>query len=468
MPDPNAFLDTSASPPPEQPASLSGQFPNSGRSPRRPTWRAAVSWCFIVATVTLTQLPHYRDLQAPSNASAGDVSLQLTGRYMVGMKHFFQSIPAFHARTHALAQSLQKYRDTPSQLLVVPIMAELSGKDAALAELQRITQASAHARAAGDARLFQQLYRDGAASLNPEQRRAIARYGWIGQLALSQDSSDAHPSRKAILAAATRTVIAVIVFILAAAAAVAAGMILLVLAIVLRAKGRLGSRLMLPQNPGISLLEAFAIYLTGFLGVPAATAVFFPDLRLGAGILAVLAVPAALLWPMLGSAKWSDYRLALGLHRGRGILREIGAGIAGYLAGLPLLLAAAAVVAVLARFAGGPPTHPIQYEIGRGPMHLLFWSMLASIWAPVVEETFFRGMLFGYLRRFMPWAATGIATAFLFAIMHPQGWIGAPLLMAIGFTLGTIREWRGSIIASMSAHALNNCMVLLLVVFALA
>lgn len=92
---------------------------------------------------------------------------------------------------------------------------------------------------------------------------------------------------------------------------------------------------------------------------------------------------------------------------------------------------------------------------------------LACIWAPIVEETFFRGVLFGYLRRRLHWSLAGISTAFLFAVIHPQGWIAVPVLATIGFTLSAIREWRGSIIASMAAHSLNNGAVLLLAIFIL-
>ena len=111
--------------------------------------------------------------------------------------------------------------------------------------------------------------------------------------------------------------------------------------------------------------------------------------------------------------------------------------------------------------------HPMIYEIGRGPWFLLFWTLMACVWAPIVEETMFRGALFGYLRRRAPWAISGILTAFVFAAVHPQGWIGIPLLATIGFILSAVREWRGSIIASMSAHALNNASAVLMLVLLL-
>ena len=54
--------------------------------------------------------------------------------------------------------------------------------------------------------------------------------------------------------------------------------------------------------------------------------------------------------------------------------------------------------------------------------------------------------------------------SFIFAAIHPQGALGIPVLMApaIGFTAA--REWRGSLVPSMTVHALNNGLVLLLLI----
>jgi membrane protease YdiL (CAAX protease family) len=145
----------------------------------------------------------------------------------------------------------------------------------------------------------------------------------------------------------------------------------------------------------------------------------------------------------------------------------MGAGIVGYLAGLPLLALALIPVLLLSRSTGTVPSHPIVNEISRDPVSLIIIIGLACLWAPVVEETFFRGTLYGYLRRRWHWSIAGIGTGFLFAVLHPQGWIAVPLLGTIGFILSTIREWRSSIIASMTAHAMNNGTVLILTIFML-
>jgi membrane protease YdiL (CAAX protease family) len=81
---------------------------------------------------------------------------------------------------------------------------------------------------------------------------------------------------------------------------------------------------------------------------------------------------------------------------------------------------------------------------------------LACVFAPVLEETMFRGALFHYLRGRWGWAASAVTVSFVFAVIHPQGWIAVPALGAIALALAALREWRGSIIASMVAHSFNN------------
>jgi membrane protease YdiL (CAAX protease family) len=55
-----------------------------------------------------------------------------------------------------------------------------------------------------------------------------------------------------------------------------------------------------------------------------------------------------------------------------------------------------------------------------------------------------------------------LVNSVIFAAIHPQGLIFIPVLgsLAVAFTL--MREWRGTINASIVAHAINNFVVLTL------
>jgi membrane protease YdiL (CAAX protease family) len=430
--------------------------------------RVAVSWFFIIGTVILLQIPIYRNMRLPSQDSTPDLQLQITGKYFIGMKHLFGQQLLQKKLLTQLEHNFQKYQGTKKSLSHIPILAELSGRDAALLELKRIAKDSGSAGIVRDLPLFQQLYLERNTLLDSRQQLALKRYGWIGQLALSQNKPDSDPERKAVLQSAVRMVILMVMLMMGILITVGAGMILLTIAIVLRKRGKLPSRLTMPEIPNNALLEGFAIYLTGFIALPTLIQALFPGFRIGAILLAVFAVIMAILWPRFRGSNWKNYREALGWHRGRGLFREVGAGIVGYITGLPLLLGAAVLVMTLSQYAGKTPVHPIVNEVSRGPLHMLMWGLMACIWAPIVEETFFRGVLFGYFRRHLAWATSSMITGFIFAIIHPQGWIALPALAVIGFNLSVIREWRGSIIASISAHALNNGSALLLLILTLS
>lgn len=86
----------------------------------------------------------------------------------------------------------------------------------------------------------------------------------------------------------------------------------------------------------------------------------------------------------------------------------------------------------------------------------------------------FRGLLYFHLRdasrRLGVVVSVGfslLCSGFIFAVIHPQGWVGVPVLamLATGFALA--REWRGSLWSAIIAHGINNAMVTLLVRFML-
>jgi membrane protease YdiL (CAAX protease family) len=88
----------------------------------------------------------------------------------------------------------------------------------------------------------------------------------------------------------------------------------------------------------------------------------------------------------------------------------------------------------------------------------------------LVEETMFRGALYRHLREWLPgpWgvAAAALISGFLFAAIHPQGWLAVPVLTALAVGFALAREWRGSLVAPMVGHALNNASVTLVLFLA--
>jgi len=218
------------------------------------------------------------------------------------------------------------------------------------------------------------------------------------------------------------------------------------------------------------LLECFAIYLaTMALGEVLGRWVD-PGFAMASYGLAVV---LPLFWPRARGVAWGDFARSMGLHRGKGVWRELRAGAVGYLGVLAIAsvgifltmmlsllvgsLGGAEAESVGSAAASGPETHPIVGWIYSGG----FWErllclLLAAVYAPVFEEIFFRGALHRYFRGRFRFFASALLTGLIFAALHPQGWMGIPALAAIGIGFSLLREWRDSLIAPMLGHAINN------------
>jgi membrane protease YdiL (CAAX protease family) len=101
--------------------------------------------------------------------------------------------------------------------------------------------------------------------------------------------------------------------------------------------------------------------------------------------------------------------------------------------------------------------------------------LVASVLAPLVEEIFFRGALYTHLRRLLPGVSpffaivfAALVSSFVFAVIHPQGWLGVPVLSALACTFCLAREVRGSLLPGMVAHGINNSVGMLVLLFVLS
>jgi membrane protease YdiL (CAAX protease family) len=158
-------------------------------------------------------------------------------------------------------------------------------------------------------------------------------------------------------------------------------------------------------------------------------------------------------------------RQSLGWHRGRGIWIEIAFGFLGYIAYLPILLLSAYITVILSH--GQAMTHPVVPELMQAHgSHMLLIILAAVVAAPIMEETFFRGALFAHLRSRRRWIIAAPLVGLIFAAIHPQGWAAIPVIGGLGVFLCALREWRGSLIAPITAHALNNLGALTLLLIA--
>jgi membrane protease YdiL (CAAX protease family) len=85
--------------------------------------------------------------------------------------------------------------------------------------------------------------------------------------------------------------------------------------------------------------------------------------------------------------------------------------------------------------------------------------------APLFEELAFRGLLFGTLRRKFSWPASAMLSAALFAIAHGYGMVGFVSVFWSGLLWAWIYEKTGSLLPSIFAHAANNLLVCLSILY---
>jgi membrane protease YdiL (CAAX protease family) len=452
-------------------------------------WTLIPAWLAIVLTIGVvvqqTSFPlTKRQVEAGDQAarSTEHLAVLAQGRYLVGLKSL---VPSSAKEAYEQLRTQQR-GDFSDQLRWAILAGELVGPGEALEKLQeaseqRAPNAPEEARARGTRilKILDKLYRfrkDQPTQPLPlsdlEREQLRDALGWFGELALTPPDSEDVAARASVVWPARRVVIGTALLIGMAGVALMVGVMLLPLAVILALRSQLGTGLV-PATPtaGAIYAETFALWLVVYLGL-AFLARYLPHwegnrLMVSAG--AMVLSFGVLAWPLLRGLSWRQVRDQLGLHTGRGVGVEIGSGIAGYLAGLPLVLLglfAMLTIQFIQKQFGfeSPPSHPINEEVLRGGG----WSWpvvvaLACIGAPLLEETMFRGLFYRHLRELtrrwsQGWsvALSAAVCGLVFAIIHPQGLAVVPVLGALGAVFCVIREWRGSLAASMAAHAMHN------------
>ena len=106
---------------------------------------------------------------------------------------------------------------------------------------------------------------------------------------------------------------------------------------------------------------------------------------------------------------------------------------------------------------GAPPSPISQPVVPENPdlIQLVVGIIAVVVAAPLGEEVFFRGMLFGSLRGRIGFAGAAALSAAVFALVHVQPPL-VILMFFVGFGLAWVYERRGSLVAPIAAHATFN------------
>lgn len=154
---------------------------------------------------------------------------------------------------------------------------------------------------------------------------------------------------------------------------------------------------------------------------------------------------------------WDQGPGSIGLGRG-----ELGPGLKkGLLLSVGFGLAAACGFAVM--FAAGlDPLALVRMPLPKRALDLALFFIVGGLAAPVAEEMFFRGVVYGFLRRWGVVPALILSTLF-FVLPHLPG-PGLPLNQVIGGIIFALAyELTGSLMVPITVHALGN-----LAIFSLA
>jgi membrane protease YdiL (CAAX protease family) len=480
--------------------------PGPPRDPGTPfsrTLAVVATFLLVVAVVGLQFAGRHASFEPPSaELPPPDIQMLLIGRMAVGVEAIGDAAgPGSERSVDANAEQLLSQLDGLSktairdQVRTAIISGELEGKDTANARLDDAAEALTSLRADLDEqpdderkavelerienlnkdiaalRLIYNAANADAANLSTDTRdRLIEQHGYFGKVALAYGLDDADPARAAVRSAGTRTVITLITAFAIGSLAFLAGIVLFIL-MVIKLFSRKG--IMRAYSPpafgGSVYLETFVLFLGGFVVISLLGGVLNNATGLTLDYIIIWLLLLVPFWPLLRGQSWANHKHALGWTSGKGFIREIFAGVVGYLALLPIFIVGvlftllltilfAFVERIIAPDAPSEPlTHPIMEQLAGGDFKtLLLLLSLAALWAPLVEETIFRGALYHHVRAKWRAAMSGLFVGFVFAVIHPQGFAAIPALMSLGFSFALLREWRGSLIAPITAHAMHN------------
>lgn len=303
-----------------------------------------------------------------------------------------------------------------------------------------------------------------------------ARHGYFGELVGVAHLPANHERRRDLLGGALAPFVALVLAMCLIGLGLLAAVGLGITAIVLLGQRRIGWTMRRPLPGGSVYLESAVVFVVAFAALQGAgklAAMIGSPVDMIVGTLSLPAQWLLLLcplWPLLRGVSWAQVRDDLGLRAPRGVFVEVLAGIAGYLALLPLVVAGVGAMLVLMRVQGmlfppdpdGPgAANPILDMIqDLNPVTLVLLYTLATIWAPLCEELVFRGAMLRHLRARLVLPLAAVLSAVVFGLMH--GYMALQLIPVtiLGFNFALLRAWRGSLVGPIAAHALNNAVVL--------
>ncbi len=491
---PPVFGSGLGAPPPVVPPSSKRDTPDPG-SPKRSLIFSIVAFVLIGVVMLLQQFGESATTAAVTGEKekvvAPDVSNQtrLATSMMVRMREFMDSLAPNEQERQKVRTSMTQFVGQIETTVVTPVdnfraaiaAAEIDGLTAAERKLDALAASTGGTDEpfpgfAADRATLSRIYAGEAEQLTPDERAAfIERHGYFAELALSYGKPITDPLRERVAGSGGRIITVLVIFSLVFLSALLGGITCFIVACLKLGSGAWRPAFMAPQPGGSVFIELVALLAGGFLLMKLAAGLYAtvikdPETLVTAVLLTQWSLVAVCFYPLLRGVSFTEFRRRIGWTSGKGVMREIGAGIFGYLAFFPVFLLGVIVAFLMLTLwsfitSGSadapPPSNPIADLIsGTSGFTLLLLFSLATIWAPLVEETVFRGALFRHLRTRLGMISAGVISAICFGVMHGYPFILLLPVTMLGFGFAMMREWRGSLIAPMVAHFLHNATIM--------
>ena len=469
-------------PPPPAHAPPVSPTPASQRPPLEPLppngrVRVAFAWVSIGVFTLLTIMVQYQALDLPplndEQLLRPSLQIKIQGQVAVGADQMSTGPGAAANADQSMANIAAVIQTPADQVRYAIVYAEVGGAEDArwvIADLRQnparfdLTDAEL-----ADLAILDRVYQ-GQTISSADRQRLLDRHDWFGELAISYNASQSSPDYKSPRSSGQRLIVFAIFLILVALLVGAGALGVCIFAITQLAGGKVRPSFnAFPDATNTPILsETIAVFLAIFATTGMLAVYLIKEHKTDITILTLPPLTLCPLIPLLFGGGWRRYQHLTGLHRGAGVFKEIGCGLLGYLAGLPLIVIGFVISFVLFLLFPIEAEHPVVDPVGGlGPLGILLLVLMLTVWAPLVEETLFRGLFYSHCRRWMAWPVAGIVTGVVFAAIHPQ-WIWfVPGLASVGFVFAMVREWRGSLIGPIAAHALHNGSIACILVIAL-
>ena len=197
-------------------------------------------------------------------------------------------------------------------------------------------------------------------------------------------------------------------------------------------------------------IKTLVISIAAIVSTEVATSVMIskglygPMIILGAARLleTILIILIVLIWGKgISSIGLARSKIALGLKKG--LIWSAGFG----------MVASFAFVVLLA--AGSNPLKLIQVQLPARHSEIALFFLIGGMVGPIAEEVFFRGILYGFFRRWGVVVGLVLSTL-IFVLIHPINH-GVPITQLVGgIVFALAYEVEGSLMAPITIHSLGN------------